>query len=734
MITTLLFITKIIGSSALLYGYYFLFLRNKRFHHYNRFFLLLISITSVLLPFIKIPVHWLGFNTQHPTLISTLRVVSINNWEEPVTVYASKSIWNNLFTAQNGCYALYTAGCITGLIILARSLHYIRRLKKKYPFEIFNNTCFFQTSEKGTPFSFFRNIFWNEKISLTSDEGQQIFRHELFHVNQQHSTDILLMELLCIIGWFNPFFHLVKKELRAIHEFLADEYAASSSNKYEYAELLLTYAIRQKTAPLTHPFFHHQIKRRIAMITKLDQLRRSSGYISRAMVLPLLFVIFCAFAVKLTRQNVIVHNSVPDKLITIVVDAGHGGIDAGARSQNGMSEKDITLAITQKMYELAPQYNIKVVLTRNSDILPGNASDIRAGLLKRVEIEEQTKPDAFISVHVNSNEANSTSTGFDAWISGRKEDQQSKKLASVILGSLKNLYTVSDDIHQSPKGIYVLDKSSCPAVIIECGYIDNPTDAAFISSKENQDKIAKNILEAIVQYKNHQFAIAARNYQNSFPSNIDTEPVLHSSFQKDKDKYISEMRIVNKGEIAVVKFTNGDSSIIKLEKINYSTQNQNKDKGVYNMGAIRVEEKDSIGVIKFNNNDSAFFRLEKDFYKPQDQSQDPKQTKKVKDIIYSKVEIEPEYPGGQSGWIKYLVHNLKYPKAAITKEIQGTVVVQFVVDKDGKVSDVKALDGPKELQEESIRIIKEGGNWLAGVQNGKKVKVYKKQPIIYRLS
>jgi len=229
MITILLFIIKIIASSGLLYDYYFLFLRNKRFHHYNRFFLLLLSITSFLLPFVKIPIHWMGYNDQNTTLVNTLRVVSINNWEEPVTIYASKGLWSHLFTIQNGLSLLYIAGLITGLVLLTRSLLYIQRIKKKYPFEIFNKTYFFQTNEKGTPFSFFRNIFWNEKIALNSNEGQQIFRHELFHVNQQHSFDIFLMEIICIIGWFNPFFHLVKKELRAIHEFLADEYAASAS-------------------------------------------------------------------------------------------------------------------------------------------------------------------------------------------------------------------------------------------------------------------------------------------------------------------------------------------------------------------------------------------------------------------------------------------------------------------------------------------------------------------------
>jgi len=423
------------------------------------------------------------------------------------------------------------------------------------------------------------------------------------------------------------------------------------------------------------------------MITKLDQLRRRSGYISRAMVLPLLLIIFCAFAVKLTRQNSMVHHPVPDEPITIVVDAGHGGIDPGAKSETGLSEKDITLSITRKIYELAPQYNIKVVLTRNSDILPGNASTIQDGLHKRVEISDQIKPDAFISIHVNSGEDKSTSNaGFDAWVSGRKDDEPSKKLATAILNRLKNVYTVSEIIHQSPRGIWVLDKSNCPAVIIECGYIDNPTDAAFISSKENQEKVAKDILDAVVQFHNHQFVMAAGTY---YFNKADTLTPLQKLEKDLNEKKVKQLSVYTRKDDFVFKYENGDSIIISKKDVDYQIQKRNHD---------------------------------------------PKAEKYQADKIFTKVEIEPEYPGGQSGWINYLQKNLKYPKAAISKEIQGTVVVQFIVDKDGKVSDVKALDGPKELQEESIRIVKESGNWLSGVQNGKKVKVYKKQPIIYKLS
>ena len=64
-------------------------------------------------------------------------------------------------------------------------------------------------------------------------------KHELFHIQQKHSWDIIYLELLTIICWLNPFFYFIKKEIKVIHEFLADQYASDQQNKGEYAELLL---------------------------------------------------------------------------------------------------------------------------------------------------------------------------------------------------------------------------------------------------------------------------------------------------------------------------------------------------------------------------------------------------------------------------------------------------------------------------------------------------------------
>jgi periplasmic protein TonB len=111
----------------------------------------------------------------------------------------------------------------------------------------------------------------------------------------------------------------------------------------------------------------------------------------------------------------------------------------------------------------------------------------------------------------------------------------------------------------------------------------------------------------------------------------------------------------------------------------------------------------------------------------------PKKEEEDWDKTFTKVEIESEYPGGAAAWQRYLNRNLHYPQEAIDNEVQGAVVVQFIVDKEGNVSDVEAISGPQELRAEAVRVIKKSGKWTPAVQNGRQVKSYKKQPIVFRL-
>jgi protein TonB len=103
------------------------------------------------------------------------------------------------------------------------------------------------------------------------------------------------------------------------------------------------------------------------------------------------------------------------------------------------------------------------------------------------------------------------------------------------------------------------------------------------------------------------------------------------------------------------------------------------------------------------------------------------------DKTFTKVEIESDYPGGFSAWKRFLERNLRFSQEAIDNQIQGTVIVQFIVDREGNVSDVQAISGPPEHYAEAVRVIKKSGKWTPAIQNGRQVKSFKKQPILFRL-
>jgi periplasmic protein TonB len=149
--------------------------------------------------------------------------------------------------------------------------------------------------------------------------------------------------------------------------------------------------------------------------------------------------------------------------------------------------------------------------------------------------------------------------------------------------------------------------------------------------------------------------------------------------------------------------------IEKLEEVKIGTQNQEgvKDEGIV---APPVEDAGK-GVVEA-----------------------PKKDETDYDKTFTKVEIESEYPGGDAAWRRYLLKSLQYPSDAQDNGIQGTVVVQFIVDKEGMVSDVQAISGPDELRKEAERVIKKSGKWTPAVQNGRQVKSYKKQPIVFQLA
>ena len=109
------------------------------------------------------------------------------------------------------------------------------------------------------------------------------------------------------------------------------------------------------------------------------------------------------------------------------------------------------------------------------------------------------------------------------------------------------------------------------------------------------------------------------------------------------------------------------------------------------------------------------------------------QTKK-NNMVYDVVEVMPQYPGGQIAMLKYIMENIKYPKQIMEEGIQGRVTVSFIVEKDGRVSNVRLLRSVQpSLDKEAIRVVKSMPKWTPGKHNGKPVRVRFNLPVMFKL-
>ncbi len=374
----LFYCLKVVLCSGILLGYYWFFLRNKKFHHYNRFYLLATLLLSILLPLANVPIRWQpGAPVVHSIIY---RVADFTTFNPPVVAKATHSFH---FTTRSLIWLFYIAGCGVLFFLLVKSLLYIRKLERTYEHTRLQQLKFYMTNEPGTPFSFFRSVFWNRQLEVDSKEGQQILKHELFHVQQKHSADVLLGEIICLFAWFNPFFFLIKKELKAIHEFLADQYAVSGNDQYAYATLLVEQVIQSNRFSITQPFFQNHLKRRIAMITQFNQTKY--GYWSRVLALPLLMIVFFAIALKAQQPAIAIR-----RVQTAEVPA----------TENYTTPTQITIVAKNEMVSPSPAVAATTAVSPKSSAIAIDISKVR--LLKENETTQDEVTKAFGKASVST--------------------------------------------------------------------------------------------------------------------------------------------------------------------------------------------------------------------------------------------------------------------------------------------------------------------------------------------
>ena len=281
----LLYFGKMILCSAVMFAYYLLFLKDKTFHHYNRFYLLSSVVVSLVLPLIKVSYFTIETNKNLYLLLSRFNQNQSQTTNYDITIYS-------VF------YAIIGVVSVALLIRLILGILKINSIKKQFPKETIEGIKFYQTNLNNAPFSFFRNLFWKRSIDINSPVGQQILKHEMVHIEQKHSWDKLFMQLTKSIFWFNPVFYFINKEINLIHEYLADNKAVKKSDTRAFAQMLLESHFSGSVIPVTSPFLSSNLKKRLTMLTK-NQTKYS--YARKLFALPILF--FMVFAYMVNAKN-----------------------------------------------------------------------------------------------------------------------------------------------------------------------------------------------------------------------------------------------------------------------------------------------------------------------------------------------------------------------------------------------------------------------------------------------
>jgi len=581
-----------------------------------------------------------------------------------------------IFTWTNLLWSIYILG---GLVVFSRFIYGLNRIYQIYKSAEKTEKANYTLVESEIyhlPFSFFHFIFISKQLPLNS-EVEKVLKHEELHANQWHSLDIVFTELLQVFFWFNPILIMYKGALRQSHEYLADAYVTKDHNKNSYGRLLLQQSTSGMEVALANQFFHSQIKKRITMMYK-EKSKRSAmvKYLAAVPVLVAMLLIFSSNQME---------NSEPETTPTI--ELSHV-FDFDIRvEKDGVYTFPPTDKETQDItnyFQGIREEGRSVKLSIDLDA----PSDKVAALL-----DCASKND--VGVILNENDHMNHKTNFG----GR---------AITVRNWHEFWYK-----YKSHEGIIsIIAEANADGDIV---YIEIDQNKTTIQNKI----ILKDALRAAKGFKVEKgtssdkgtitFQLGGTSHHQGHIYDANSE-----GFKYDKDIYLGEQ--IPEGSVQVS---------IKDELLS-----EGQDYTInYRTGKLKLNE-------LYSGQDPVNVSFNKEMQ--------PSQT----DPIFKVVEEMPRFPGcedmkasskeiencSKQKMLEHIYSNLKYPASARDQNVEGMVVVQFVVEKDGSITGSKILrDIGAGCGTESQRVVDAMPTWRPGLQGGKAVRVQYILPVKFKL-
>lgn len=252
---------------------YEILLKNETFFNYNRIYLLFAPVIAFVLPF-------LNFSTLG-NVIPAEKLVML-----PEVVIGETTETNNAVQITfNWWLIIYASGVVFCTFLFLKKYSVLRKLFRFKIISAEKNLKIIEIPQSKIACTFYNTIFLGDQIS--ESEKQQILSHELVHVRQKHSLDLLFFEVQKIIFWFNPLVYLYQSRLASLHEYIADAQVVKTTEKKAYYQQMLNTAFSTENISFINQFFNHSlIKKRIVMLQK--QKSRSIAKFKYLLIVPLM--------------------------------------------------------------------------------------------------------------------------------------------------------------------------------------------------------------------------------------------------------------------------------------------------------------------------------------------------------------------------------------------------------------------------------------------------------------
>ena len=641
---------KVAVLIAVFYMFYRLLLSRETFHRVNRIVLLATAVASFVLPLCII--------TLHKTVVVSEDAGSVTlDYLGPVVAEMAEVAEPTTPLWQTLAVVVFFAGMalVLGHTLLAL-LKVWRLISRSERHRQPDGTTICVTEGDVSPFSWMNYIV----LSRSDYEAQDpsVLAHERGHIRQHHSADVLLVDILTALQWFNPAMWMLRQDLRAIHEYEADAAVLSQGiNMRQYQYLLIQKAVATCGYSVANGITHSTLKNRINMMLTHKKTNRASWL----KLLALLPIVGVTLALNAETVNDYVYSDTQQQQQKKIVKKG--------RKDAQVKMSDTTIEVKAEagpaddrpyaLHAVVDQYGRITGFSSEGKPDPRQPLEFTIGRIffdDRVATLEEVKNHKSLGYELYEIIHRPNSAGDPKWNYKDKE-------------GILVFRQAKQEAKDAPKLIFGESNGPEPLLVLDGKVVTQAQVKALDQSSIDHVNVMKNE-EALKVYAKH--------------FNADTS---HGII------FINTKEYVKKG---------GSKELV----------------------SVRVEAKKPKEDIPTAT--GTFTPTATGSFSPNTSADGD---------VFNVVEHMPEFPGGMGEMMKYLSMNVRYPEAAHKAGTQGRVMVSFIVETDGTISNAHVQKGvSEELDQEALRVIKNMPKWKPGMQSGKAVRVKYTIPISFRLN